>query len=290
MSVFVQIITRSLETGSIYALMALGIIIIFKTSHLVHFAQGTMGMFSTYIVTVLLGIGLGLVPATIGGILAAIGLGCLVDIGIIRHATKASHTGKQIITFGLVMIFLGIAPTIFGVDPITMPQFIPNGELDIAGATLSYNGLFNIILVVVILIGLFMLLQKTKFGLAIRASASNENTARIMGIKTKNVTMFSWAIGGALGCLAGVMIAPSSAVTTSVLDAVFNAACIACIFGGFQTFVGPVLAAYLLGIIRNLSVYYISSIWGEQIVYIFILIFIVIRPNGIIGKKLVKKV
>ena len=137
---------------------------------------------------------------------------------------------------------------------------------------------------------LFYVLQKTKFGLAIRATSANEATARIFGIKTKNVTMFSWALGGVLGCLVGVMIAPSSAVTTFVLDSVFNAACIACIFGGFQTFVGPVIGAYLLGVLKNLTVYYVSSVWGEQIVYVLILLFIVVRPNGLIGKKLVKKV
>ena len=289
MSVFVQLLTRSLETGSIYALMALGIIIIFRTSYLVHFAQGTMGMFCTYMVTVFLKT-MSFIPSVFCGVLSAVVLGMLVDVLIIRRANGVSHTGKQIITFGLVMIFLGIAPTIFGVDPITMPQFINSGDLNILGATISYNGLFNIAFVLVVMLVLFYILQKTKFGLAIRATSANEATARIFGIKTKNVTMFSWALGGVLGCLVGVMIAPSSAVTTFVLDSVFNAACIACIFGGFQTFVGPVIGAYLLGVLKNLTVYYVSSVWGEQIVYVLILLFIVVRPNGLIGKKLVKKV
>lgn len=289
MDIFFQLLMRSLETGSIYALMALGVIIIFKTSHLVHFAQGTMGMFCTYVVAV----SLTKVPflvAILAGIISAVLLGMVVDILIIRRAENVSHMGKQIITLGLVMIFLGISPSIFGVDPITMPKLIPSGELNIFGAYVSYNGLFNIVFVLVVMAALFFILQKTKLGLAIRTTALNETTARIMGIKTKNVTMFAWALGGVLGCLAGVMSAPSTAVTTFVLDSVFNAALIACIFGGFQTFIGPVIAAYILGVLRNFTVFYVSSVWGEQILYILVLLFIVIRPNGLIGKKLVKKV
>ena len=289
MDIFFQLLMRSLETGSIYALMSLGVIIIFKTSHLVHFAQGTMGMFCTFIVAVLLK-RMSFIPAVLCGIISAILFGMLVDFLIIRRAKNVSHMGKQIITFGLVMIFLGVAPIVFGVDPITMPKLINSGELNIMGAYISYNGLFNIVFVLAIMLGLFFLLQKTKFGLAIRATATNESTARIMGIRTKNVTMFAWALGGVLGCLAGVLTSPASAVTTFVLDTVFSAACIACIFGGFQTFAGPVIASYLLGILRNLMVFYVSSVWGEQILYILVLVFIVIRPNGLIGKKIVKKV
>jgi len=280
---------RSLEMGSVYALMSLGIIIIFKTSHLVHFAQGTMGMFCTYIVAVVLA-ETSLLAGIIGGVLAAILFGMLVDFLIIRRASKVSHMGKQIITLGLVMIFLGVAPLVFGVDPLMIPKVIPTGEANIFGAYVSYNGIFNILFVIALMLALFFVLQKTKLGLAIRTTAANETTASLMGVKTKNVTMFAWALGGALGCLAGVMSAPNTAVTTFVLDSIFNVALIACIFGGFQTFVGPVIASYILGVLRSFSVYYISSVWGEQILYVFVLLFIVLRPNGLVGKKVIKKV
>jgi branched-chain amino acid transport system permease protein len=137
---------------------------------------------------------------------------------------------------------------------------------------------------------LFYVLQKTKMGLAVRTTASNEPVARLMGVPTRRVTLAAWALAGVLGCLSGVMIAPTTTVTTSLMDAVQVNALFGCVLGGFQTFYGPVLGAYIIGIGRNFLVYYVSSIWGEQIMYLLILIFLIFRPNGLIGKKFVKKV
>ena len=291
METFVQLLLRSLETGSIYALASLGIIIIFRTSNITHFAQGSMGMFNTFVVTFgVTQFGFPLWLAVLMGMGTAILSGCLVDFLIIRRTKKVSPVAKQIITLGLIMIFVGLAPMIFGVDPLNLPKFIDSGSVSILGASLSYNGLFNITLGVVILGILFYILQHTKMGLAIRTTASNEPVARLMGVPTRNVTLFAWALAACLGCLAGVMIAPTTSVTVNLMDAVQVNALIACILGGFQTFYGPVLGAYLIGIGKNLLVYYVSSVWGEQILYLLILLFIVFRPQGLIGKKIVKKV
>jgi branched-chain amino acid transport system permease protein len=291
MSIFLQLLLRSLETGGVYALAALGIIIIFRTNNIVHFAQGSMGMFSTYVVaTMVASFQLPLWAATVVGLLAAVLMGVLVDFCIIRRAKKVSELAKQIITLGLIMVFVGLAPMIFGVDPLQLPRFITSGDLSIGGATLSFNGLFNICLGLIIMLALFYVLQKTKMGIAIRTTASNEPVARLMGVPTRNVTLFAWALAGVLGCLAGVMIAPSTSVTTSVLDQVQVNALIACVLGGFQTFYGPVLAAYIMAISKNLLVYYVDSVWGEQMVYLLVLVFIVFRPQGLVGKKFIKKV
>ena len=164
-----QILLRSLETGGIYALAALGIIIIFRTSNITHFAQGAMGMFNTYLAAVLvdlmdLPLGIGVVAA----ILMAVILGCLVDFVIIRRVKKVAPITKQILTLGLIMVFVGLAPMVFGVDPLSLPKFIPAGHIPVAGTKLSYNGLLNIALGIVIMLILFYVLQKTKMGIAIR--------------------------------------------------------------------------------------------------------------------------
>lgn len=291
MSTLLQLLLRSLETGGIYALAALGIIIIFRTNNVIHFAQGSMGMFNTFVVTWLWSsTGAPLLLAVLGGMVSAIITGFLVDFFIIRHTKKVDHNAKQIITLGLIMVFLGAAPMIFGVDPLRLPRFIESGDLSVGGASISYNGLLNILLGLVIMLALFYLLQKTKLGLAIRTTASNEGTARLMGVPTGKVTLFAWALAAMLGCLAGVMIAPSTSVTLNLMDGVQVNALIACVLGGFQTFYGPVLGAYIIGVSKNLLVYYVNSVWGEQILYLLILLFLVVMPNGLIGKKFVKKV
>ncbi len=291
MSTFLQVFLRSLETGGVYALAALGIIIIFRTSNITHFAQGSMGMFNTFVVATL--VANAKLPrwlATLCGLCTAIVLGCLVDFVIIRRAKKVSPVAKQIITLGLIMVFVGLAPMIFGVDPLKLPRFIESGDLDIFGAHLTYNGLFNMVLGVALMLILFYVLQKTKMGIAIRTTASNEPVARLMGVPTRNVTLFAWALAACLGCLSGVMIAPTTSVTPNVMDPVQVNALIACVLGGFQTFYGPVLGAYIIAVGTNLLSFYVDSTWGGQLMYLLVLVFIVFRPQGLVGKKFIKKV
>ncbi len=291
MGTLLQLLLRSLETGGIFALASLGIIIIYRTSNMTNFALGAIGMFNAYIATTLyLKFNIPVILAAVLAMITAFFVGILVDIVIIRRTKKASPVAKQILTLGLIMIFLGITPIFFGVDPLRLPQFFPNGSLDLKVASISFNGLFNIALGITIMFLLFYLLQKTKWGLAVRTTASNEATAKLMGVPTKTVTMGAWAVAAMLGTLAGIMTAPFTSVTLNLMDNVQINALIACVLGGFQTFYGPIVAAYVIGIAKNLLVFYVSSVWGEQILYLAILVFIVFRPYGMFGKKIVKKV
>lgn len=290
MSILIQIILNSLETGGIYALAALGIILIFRTSNTTNYAQGTISMFNAFIAAyILIGTGLPAYAVAIIGMLSAFLVGVLVDRIVIARAQKVNPVAKQIITLGLIMIFLGLAPMIFGTDPLQFPRFI-YGNQNIMGATISYNAIVNIVVGVVIMSFLFFMLQKSKWGLAVRATASNDVVARMMGIPTSLITMASWAIAAALGTLAALMLAPTSSVNLSMMDGVQIIALLACVLGGFQTFYGPVVAAYIIGFASNFISFYISSIWSDSILYLLILATMLFRPNGLFGKKIVKKV
>ncbi len=291
MSTFIQLLFGSIETGSVYALASLGIIIIFRTSRMTNFAQGSLGMLSAFFATyVLIYTGVSVWIAALLGMIFAFGLGVVVDLIIMRHAKKISPVSKQIITFGLIMLFLGIAPMIFGTTPLNFPKFIQNGAFEIGEASMTHNAVLNISIGLVIMVGLFYFLQKTKWGLAVRVTASNEVTAQLMGVPTGIVTMGAWAVAAALGGLSAMMLAPAITVNVSMMDNVQINALIACVLGGFQTFYGPVLGAYIIGLSKNMLSYYVSSTWGDAIMYGMILTFIVFRPNGLIGKKRKKKV
>ena len=291
MSTFLQVIFRSLETGSIYALASLGIIIVMRTSNITNFSQGAVAMFNTFVVTFLFAnFGFPIPLAILGGVISAILTGFFIDFVIIRHTKKVSPVAKQIITLGLVMIVLGLAPLFFGVDPLRLPRLIEDGNLGILGANISHNGLFNILFGLGVMGILFYVLQKTKIGLAVRATSSNEFTAKLMGVPTKKVTLGAWAVAGVLGVISGVMVAPMTSVSLNLMDEIQINALVAVVLGGFQTFYGPVVAAYIIGISRNLLLFYVSSVWGGQILYILILAFLVFRPYGLFGKKIVKKV
>lgn len=291
MSIFLQLLFSSLETGSVYALATLGIIIIFRTSRMTNFAQGSLGMMNAFVATfVLINLEINVFLAAFIGMISAFITGIIVDLVIMRHAKRVSPVSKQIITFGLIMLFLGVAPMLFGTSPLSFPRFINEGSISISGASVTYNGIFNISVGLFIMIGLFIFLKKTKWGLAVRVTASNEETAQLMGVPTKLVTMGAWAVAAALGTLAALMLAPAITVNVSMMDNVQINALIACVLGGFQTFYGPVLGAYIIGLSKNLLIYYVSSTWGNALLYILILVFIVFRPNGLIGKNYVKKV
>jgi branched-chain amino acid transport system permease protein len=291
MSIFIQIFLRSLETGSVYALAALGIILVFKTSNITNFSQGALGMFNTFVVTTIFNtFGVPLWVAIVGGLISAFIIGMMIDLIIIRHTKKVSPVAKQIITLGLIMILVGLAPIFFGVDPLNLPRLLPSGNLSVLGANISYNGVFNIIFGLVVMGTLFYVLQYTKVGLAIRTTASNEYTARLMGVPTKTVTLGAWAVGSMLGVISGVMIAPTTTVTLNLMDVVQINAFVAAVLGGFQTFYGPVVGAYIIGVVANLLLFYVSPVWGGQILYVLILLFLTVRPYGLFGKKVVKKV
>lgn len=292
MASFLQLLFSGLQIGSVYALAALGIAIIYRTSRATNFAQGTIGMFNAFISTIAL-INFDLPPwlAAIIGMLSAFVVGVTVDLVIIRNAKKSSIVSKQIITFGIIMIFLGAAPMLFGVVPMQFPQFIGQGQITLVGTNISFNTILNIAIGLITSIGLFLFLQYTKWGLAVRVTASNENTARLMGVPTSLVTMGAWAVAAALGTLSALMFAPiAMSVNVSMMENVQIFALMAGVLGGFQTFYGPVIASYIIGISRNMLQFYFSSIWGEPLLFLLILLFIVLRPNGLIGKKIVKKV
>jgi len=292
MSTFLRMIFGGLETGSIFALATLGIIIIFRTSRATNFAQGSIGMFNAFVAaSILASRDIPVWLAAIIGMLTAFLTGVLIDLVIIRRANKVNILGKQIITFGLILVLMGLAPMIFGSIPIRFPRFILTGYFEILGARLTHNAFLTIILGLGIMGVLFYFLQYTKWGLAVRVTASNERTAKLMGVPTTLVTMGAWAVAASLGTLSALMVVPPTlGIVPGSMDNVQVNALMAGVLGGFQTFHGPVIAAYIIAISRNLINYYISSTWGEAILLLLILLFMVVRPNGLIGKKIVKKV
>lgn len=294
MSVFISLVLRSLETGSVYALAALGVVLIFRTSKTTNFAQGAIGTLNAFVAaTILVKWGWSIWAVVPVALVTAVITGFIIDTIFIRPASKVGSTGKQIITLGLIIVIIGIIPMLFGVEPIPMPRFIAftdSTQFSILGASIGYNAIFTIGLSVVIMGGAFWFLKYTDWGLAIRVTASNEVASKLMGVPTKKVTMMSWATAAAFGTLAAIIIAPQSAVDLNMMNDVQINAFFACVLGGFQTFYGPVIGAYIISLSKNLTAYYVTSTWNTVIVYVVIMIFLVFKPVGLVGKKIVKKV
>jgi branched-chain amino acid transport system permease protein len=304
-STIITLLFSSLRLGSIVALATLGIVLIFRTSKATNFAQGSIGTMNAYVAAYfMMEKGYGWFISVLIAVVTAFIMGILIDKLFIRPAKKTNIVGKQILTFGIIMILTGIMNfdkgilgDIFPSVPIRPePLFSIDNQIVLFGASVEVNTIFIFGVTLALLLGVFWFIQKTKWGLATRVTASNEETAKLMGVPTKTVTMFSWAFAAVLGALAGVFLSSRVAMDPLLLVGVQVSAFFAGVFGGFTTFHGPVIAAYLIGFVINLSSYFTTSVlkkdalYAEVAVYFIILIILYFKPYGLFGKKPTRKV
>ncbi|MBQ7144667.1 MAG: branched-chain amino acid ABC transporter permease [Oscillospiraceae bacterium] len=306
---FLSTICGSLLSVCVTALAAFAVTLIFRTSTTTNFAQGSISAFGCYVVAELLnkhGI-----PVWIGvfvGVAVGVLIGLFIDLVIFRNGRSVNAVGKQIITMGIVSLFFGGIPLVFG-TPERIPfepfyNFVKartdaNVTLQAFGGRISItkHALICLAITIVVLSVLFVLLKYSKWGLGVRATASNEFTAELMGIDTRVITAASWSIAGALGVLAAVMYAGGgTTISPSYMTTIQVNAFLAGILGGFSTFYGPVIGAVLIpvaascvGFLANFGLYNISR-WQMVIVYVLMLIVILIKPAGLFGKRTLKKV
>ena len=294
MAVVIQILLNSLQFISIIGLATMGIVLIFKTSITTNFAQGMIATSGAFITTLLFAKGgwtiwLGLPVSVIAMFL----VGILIDKFIIRKARNVNSIGKQMITMGLVLLFSGLIPMVFGKTVYEAPRFSTHIiQFSLGGSELSLSAhvLIGFIIAVVIIAALFLALKYTKWGLGVRATASNETVANMMGVNTHRITALSWGIAGGLGSIAAIIYAPLTQVIPTMMVATQVNGFVACILGGFSTFYGPIIGAVILPILSNIVAYIFGGVWKDIIVYVIVLIVVLIKPIGLFGKKTIKKV
>lgn len=290
----VQTILSNLHLAGILALATMGIMLVFKTSFTTNFAQGmmaTIGVFTA--ATFVTKLGLDRWLAVGAGILTSFLIGLFIDTVIIRKAKYINVIGKQMITMGLVIVIAALIPIVFGTVPLEFRRFIEgNLNFNFAGMELfiTKNGLMIVVVSATVVLGLYALLNFTKWGLGVRATASNETVAGMMGINTRVITAMSWSIAGGLGGLAAILMASQSgAVDGSMMVSVQVNGFLASVLGGFSSFYGPLVGAVLIPVSKAL-VAILNSLWSGVILYSLVLLIVLIKPVGLFGKKTAKKV
>lgn len=282
-------------------LATFAITLIFKTSYTTNFAQGVISAIGAYVaVELTLEKGLPLWGVAILGVAVAFVVGLLIDVLIFRRGKNVNAIGKQIITMGLISLFVGIIPFVFAVanyESVPVQPFIPLTEkLTLGQISIPYNTLVGIGITIVLMALVFVLLQKSKWGLSVRATASNEIVAGMMGINTKVITAISWAIAGALGAVAAIIYVGNVTFSNAlVMTTTQINAFLAGILGGFATFYGPVAGAaiiYLLNAIVGCICIHVPELtmWKSAVVYGIVMLLVLLKPQGLFGKKMVKKV
>jgi branched-chain amino acid transport system permease protein len=296
---FLQYLFDGLSVGAIYSLLALGLVIVYRGTGHLNFAQGEMAMLSAFLAWWLSD---NFVPVWISVfICAAFGfvLGAVIERVIIRPIGKRSIFAVGVAAIALLLGINALAPFVWKVThPETFESLFPKQPTDfitIGGAHWRYENIGVLLVMLIVAAGLYLLFQKTKLGLAMRAVASNPESAPLAGIKTGQVLMMSWGLAASAGAVGGCMVATLRGnVEPSMMFAIFFSATAAAMLGGFDSLVGAVVAGLLLGVIESMGAGYQPDVIGPELKgslsLFIILIVLVLRPSGLFGSKRVERV
>lgn len=291
---FLSYLINGISLGSVYAIIALGYTMVYGIAKMLNFAHGDIimvGGFTAFTVVSTMG------GSPIVGILAAVvvctALGVAVERIAYRPLRDASPLAVLITAIGVSYLLQNVALLIFGSNARQFTSVVNLPPLKLAGGELSISSvtIVTILACVVIMAGLMFFINKTKIGQAMLAMSEDRGAATLMGINVNRTIAITFAIGSALAAIAGVLLCsayPSLTPYTGSMPGI--KAFVAAVFGGIGSIPGALIGGVLLGVIENLTKAYISSQLSDAIVFSVLIIVLLVRPTGILGKKVSEKV
>jgi len=289
---FGQLIVSGLAVGACYALLALAMVIIYKTSEVLNFAQGEMAMVSTFVAfTILEGYHVPFQWAVLITFLFAIFIGIFFEMVFLRQAKDPTVLGLIIITLGFEMILMGFAGWKWGPDQRPFPFPVSNVETyNFYGLIISKINFWTILISLVLMFVLFLFFRYTKLGIAMRATQQNQLAARVMGIRTKWILSFTWALSSLIGAVAGMLIAALGVLDPPMMMDPLLKGFASGVLGGMTSLPGTAVGGALLGIIENLFGGYVSLAFKSVVAFAIIVLMLCIKPSGLLARHYVKKV
>ena len=286
----VHVVVSGLATGSIYALMALSLVIIYNATRTLNFAQGEMLMVSTFIGWAAQRVfGLPLVVTLLVAVVAAALIAWLVERVIIRRSIGATHWDVLIITLGLSLVLRAAAGLVWTHDEFPFPSFFGTRPIALGPVRLAPVSLGIIGASLALMTGIYALFAWTRLGRAMRAVAQNQRAARLMGISVERVYSRAWMLAAVVGAVAGVLVAPVVFLSSKMGLIVINGFT-AAVIGGFGSMPGAVLGGMLLGVIENLAPLYLPSGIRYSVPFLVLIAILLVRPAGLLGRVEQRKV
>ena len=287
-----QLIVSGLAVGACYSLLALAMVIIYKTSDVLNFAQGEMAMISTFVAfTLMESYHVPFQWAVLLTFLFAILLGAFFEFVFLRQAKDPTVLGLIIITLGFEMILMGFAGWKWGPDQRSLAFPVSNIETyNLFGLVMSKINFWTIVISLVLMFILFLFFRYTKVGVAMRATQQNQLAARVMGIRTKWILSFTWAISSMVGAVAGMLIAALGVLDPPMMMDPLLKSFASAVLGGMTSLPGTAVGGAMLGIIENLFGGYVSLAFKSVVAFAIIVLMLCIKPSGLLAKHYVKKV
>jgi branched-chain amino acid transport system permease protein len=286
---FLQQIFSGLAAGSIYASLALALVMIYRATDLVNFAQGEMAMFSTYIAWTLVNAGLPFWLAFVVTLVVSFLGGMLIERVVIRPVENAPVLAAVVVTIGLLLIFNSVAGWIYSYTVQDFPSPFP--DRPVFGALMTTRDLGVIGITLLMLVLLFAFFRYTPIGLAMRAAAQNPASARLCGIRVGRMLAIGWGLAAMIGATAGVMVAPVLFLDPNMMGGVLIYAFAGALLGGITSPIGAVVGGLIVGVTENLvGTYLIASQLKLTVAFALIILVLVFRPNGLFGTAIVRRV
>jgi branched-chain amino acid transport system permease protein len=284
-----QQVFSGLAAGSIYASVALALVMIYRSTDLVNFAQGEMAMFSTYIAWTLVNAGLPFWGAFAITLVVSFLGGILIERVVIRPVENAPVLAAVIVTIALLLIFNSVAGWIYTYTLQDFPSPFPDRPM--FGALITTRDLGVIAVTLIMLLLLFLFFRFTSTGLAMRAAAQNPASARLCGIRVGHMLAIGWGLAAAIGATAGIMVAPVLFLDPNMMGGVLLYAFTGALLGGITSPVGAVIGGLVVGVTENLvGTYLIASQLKLTVALALIVLVLVFKPNGLFGTAIVRRV
>ena len=325
MDLFLQQLVSGIASGSLFSILALAIVLIYRSTGVLNFAQGQMAMFTTFITWSALATAMGFWPAFFLTLLAAAAMGAAVERLIVRRVEATSDLNTLIVALGLFLVFDGLALYIWGPLPRGFGPFsIFSGAPSCVGEVCIGRLSLGILVVAVIIMALlfvlfqrprfglamrgtvqnrvaaaiktallFLLLQRTRFGLAMRATAQNRVGSRLVGIPVGRMLSTGWGLAAVVGAVAGMLVAQILGLDSNTMFSVLLFALAAVVLGGLDSPAGAMVGGLAIGVVKNLAGTYIPSSVGSvdlTVAFVLIVLVLMVRPTGLFGRPLHRRV
>ncbi|MDQ7819322.1 MAG: branched-chain amino acid ABC transporter permease [Armatimonadota bacterium] len=283
---FLQYLTVGLAAGSLYALVALGIVLLYRTSRVLNFAHGDLATFATFIAFTLLSAGQPFGVAALTAGIAAAALGAGLYYGILRPARDTTLLGQVVITLGCALVLNGLATRLWGADTKVFPFPLSDTRVYRLGqVVVSQISAVSAAASLVLMGMLYLLVQRTRWGLAVRAVSQNLPAAQVLGIPARRLLAATWALSAVLGAAAGLLLAPALLLDPFLMLDPFLKGFAAAVLGGMDSPPGAVAGGLTLGVVEALFGGYVSVRFRTTLAFAIIVAVLVVRPQGLLGRE-----
>lgn len=282
MSEFLNLLVAGVASGSVFALLAIGIVLIYRVSRVINLAHGAIGIFATYVFWFTLISALGMPVGLAFAFTLVVGalLGAGVQVAFVNPVRKDGQLTTLIMSIGVLLLLTDGAIQLYGSTQPAIPSIFSDRTITFAGAGMTIHQFATIVLVLLITAGISLLLTRSSYGKAIEAIAQDPGAARLIGVPVTRVTTLVWAAGGATAALAGMLFIHLNTIDPLGLTFVLIGGLVAAVLGGFTSLPLAVIGSFSLGIVFSVAQGLINSAGvGNAVVFGLLLVFLLVSPR-----------